>query len=95
MQMSVVRIVNSKPYDWLGTECFIDGKEIPRVKSVDFHVAVDEVPIFNFELMAEPDIEMDCLAQISEEKTTMFSTFVVALVELGLILNTILICTAR
>lgn len=35
------------------------------------------------------------MTQISEEKTTMFSTFVVALVELGLILNTILICTAR
>lgn len=35
------------------------------------------------------------MTQVSEEKTTMFSTFVVALVELGLILNTILICTAR
>ncbi len=35
------------------------------------------------------------MTQISEEKITMFSTFVVALVELGLILNTILICTAR
>lgn len=35
------------------------------------------------------------MTQNSEEKTTMFSTFVVALVELGLILNTILICTAR
>lgn len=63
--MSVVRIVNPNPYDWLGTKCFIDGKEIPRVKSVDFHVSVDEVPIFNFEMMSAPDIEMECLAQIS------------------------------
>lgn len=63
--MSVVKIVNPNPYDWMGTECLIDGKKIPRVKSVDFHVSVDEVPIFNFELMAAPDIEMECLAQIS------------------------------
>lgn len=63
--MPTVRIKNEKPYDWLGTKCFIDGNEIPRVKAVDFHVSIDEVPIFNFELMAAPDIEMECLAQIS------------------------------
>ena len=63
--MTTVRIKNEKPYDWLGTKCFIDGNEIPRVKSVDFHVAVDEVPIFNFEMMGAPDIEAECLAQIS------------------------------
>lgn len=63
--MPVVRIINPSPYDWMGTQCFIDGHEVPRVKSVDFHVAVDEVPIFNFELMAEPDIQMEALAQIS------------------------------
>ena len=65
IQMPTVRIKNEKPYDWLGTKCFIDGNEIPRVKTVDFHVSIDEVPIFNFELMAAPDIEMECLAQIS------------------------------
>lgn len=63
--MPVVRIVNPKPYDWAGTKCLIDGKTIPRVKSVDFHVSVDEVPTFSLELMAEPDIKMECLAQIS------------------------------
>ena len=63
--MPVVRIVNPKPYNWAGTKCLIDGKTIPRVKSVDFHVAVDEVPTFVFEMMAEPDIKMECLAQIS------------------------------
>lgn len=63
--MSVVKITNPNPCDWLGTKYFIDGNEVPRVKSVDFHVSVDEVPIFNFELMAAPDIEMECLAQIS------------------------------
>lgn len=63
--MPVVRIVNPEPYNWAGTKCLIDGKTIPRVKSVDFHVSVDEVPTFSLELMAEPDIEMECLAQIS------------------------------
>lgn len=63
--MPVVKIINPSPYDWRGTQCFIDGNKVSRVKSVDFHVAVDEVPIFNFELMAATDIEMECLAQIS------------------------------
>ena len=35
------------------------------------------------------------VTQISEQKTPMLSTFFFALMELGLILNTILICTAR
>ena len=63
--MPVVRIVNPEPYNWAGTKCLIDGKTIPRVKSVDFHVAVDEVPTFSLELMAEQDIQMEALAQIS------------------------------
>lgn len=63
--MPVVRIANPEPYNWAGTKCLIDGKTIPRVKSVDFHVAVDEVPTFSLELMAEPDIQMEALAQIS------------------------------
>lgn len=63
--MAVVKIINPSPYDWRGTQYFIDEHEIPRVKSVDFHVAVDEVPTFNFEMMGRPDIEMECLAQIS------------------------------
>lgn len=63
--MPVVKIINPSPYDWRGTQCFIDGNKVPRVKSVDFHVAVDEVPTFVFEMMAEPDIEVECLAQIS------------------------------
>ena len=63
--MPVVKIINPSPYDWRGTQCFIDGNKIPRVKSVDFHIAVDEIPTLVFEMMAEPDIEMECLAQIS------------------------------
>lgn len=63
--MSVVKIKNPSPYDRFGIECFIDGNEVPRVRSIDFYVAVDEIPVFEFEMMAVPDIEMECLAQIS------------------------------
>ena len=63
--MSVVKIANPNPCDWRGTKCFIDGKEIHRIRAIDFHVAVDEIPIVEFEMMAVPDIEMECLAQIS------------------------------
>lgn len=35
------------------------------------------------------------MTQINEQKIPMLSTFFFALMELGLILNTILICTAR
>ncbi len=62
--MPIVKITNPNPCDWLGTKYFIDGNEVPRVRSIDFHVAVDEIPVFEFEMMAVPDIEMECLAQI-------------------------------
>lgn len=63
--MPVVKITNPNPYDWMGTKCFIDEKEVQRVRSVNFHTAVDEIPVVEFEMMAVPDIEMECLAQIS------------------------------
>lgn len=63
--MSTVKIINPSSYDRFGTKCFIDGKEVPRVKSVNFHTAVDEIPVVKFEMMEVPDIEMECLAQIS------------------------------
>lgn len=50
--------IKNKNNDWLGTEYIIDGKKIPKVKAVDFRVAVDEVPTFNFEMMGKPDIDM-------------------------------------
>lgn len=52
-----VKIVN--PNDgWLGTECYIDGKKIGRIKRVNFSVGVDEVPTFEFETVGFPDIDM-------------------------------------
>ncbi len=62
--MPVVKIVNPNPNEWMGTKCFIDNQEIHNVKSVDFHVSVDELPVFEFEMMGMPDIEMDCIANI-------------------------------
>lgn len=55
--MSRVQIKNENN-DWLGTEYWIDGNKVPRVKAVDFRVAVDEVPTFMFETYGRPDIDM-------------------------------------
>lgn len=63
--MSLVKITNPNHYDWRGTKCFIDGNQVLRVRSIDFHVAVDEIPVLKLEMMTVPDIEMECLAQIS------------------------------
>lgn len=52
-----VKVVNPNG-DWRGTEYYIDGKKIKNVKSVDFRVAVDEIPHFTFETMGLPDIDM-------------------------------------
>ena len=52
-----VKVVNPNE-GWMGTEYYIDGKKIENVKSVDFRVAVDEVPQFTFETMSLPDIDM-------------------------------------
>ena len=52
-----VKVVNPN-VDWCGTECYIDDKKIKKVKSVDFRVAVDEVPQFTFETIGLPDIDM-------------------------------------
>lgn len=57
--MSIPRVKVVNPTEgWLGTEYYIDGKKIERVKSVDFRIAVDEIPYFTFETMGLPDIDM-------------------------------------
>ena len=56
-EMQRVKVVNPNE-SWLGTEYFIDGKKISNVRSVDFRVAVDEVPHFTFETLGLPDIDM-------------------------------------
>ena len=57
MAIPRVKVVNPNE-SWLGTEYFIDGKKISNVRSVDFRVAVDEVPHFTFETLGVPEIDM-------------------------------------
>lgn len=52
-----IKVVNPNE-GWMGTKCYIDGNKIKNVKSVDFRVAVDEVPQFTFETMGLPEIDM-------------------------------------
>lgn len=52
-----VKVVNPGE-GYLGTKCYINDREIHRVRAVDFRVAVDEVPTFTFETMGAPDIDM-------------------------------------
>lgn len=52
-----VKVVNPNE-SWLGTECYIDGNKVNNVKSVDFHVGIDEIPCFKFYTNGLPDIDM-------------------------------------
>lgn len=57
--MNIQRVKITNPNNgWYGTECYINDKKISKVKTVDFHVAVDEMPVFTFETDGCPDIEM-------------------------------------
>ena len=57
MAIPMVKVVNPNE-SWLGTEYYIDGNKIQNVRSVDFRVAVDEVPTFTFETLGLPEIDM-------------------------------------
>ena len=63
-EMQRVKVVNPNE-SWLGTEYFIDGNKVGNVKSVDFRVAVDEIPKFTFETLGLPDIDMPGDVQFS------------------------------
>lgn len=52
-----VKVINPKE-GCIGTEYYIDGHQIDKVKAVDFHVGVDEIPTFDFEMMGIPEIDM-------------------------------------
>ena len=57
MAIPRVKVVNPNE-SCRGTECYIDEKQIHGVRSVDFRVAVDEVPKFTFETLGLPEIDM-------------------------------------
>lgn len=58
MKRQRIKIVNpvNAPTS-IRTKCYIDEKAV-NVKSVDFRVAVDEVPTFTFETTGIPDIDI-------------------------------------
>ena len=64
MAIPRVKVVNQNE-SWRGTECYIDGKKIQNARSVDFRVAVDEVPQFTFETLGLPEIDMPGTVQFS------------------------------
>jgi len=53
-----------------GTIVEIDGKAIPRVRSLYFHVSTDEVPCFTIETIGAPDIEMQGRCDFRFDVTT-------------------------
>lgn len=65
--MQRVKVTNQNN-DCCLTECYIDGKKMEFVRSVDFHVAFDEVPSFTFGVFGLPDIDM--LGRVSFDFTT-------------------------
>ena len=80
MAIPRVKVVNPNE-SWRGTECCIDGKKISNVRSVDFRVAVDEVPQFTFETLGFPDIEMPGDVQFSFTPETVQQAAVVLMNE--------------
>ena len=80
MEIPRVKVVNPNE-SWRGTECYIDGKKIQNVRSVDFRVAVDEVPRFTFETLGIPEIDMDGDIQFSFTPETVQQAAVVLMNE--------------
>lgn len=58
MSKQRVRIVNAGS-NCFETICYINDQKIKNVKSVDFHVSADEIPITTFEVVGVPEIIMD------------------------------------
>ena len=53
--------INQPTEHWLGTTIEIDGKKIEKVKHIDYHVGVDEMPEIGIEVSGscEMDFEAD------------------------------------
>ena len=83
MKIPRVKVVNPEEKGWLRTECYIDGNKIQNVRSVDFRVAVDEVPQFTFETLGLPEIDMAGDVQFSFTPETVQQAAVVLRNELS------------
>ena len=51
--------INQPTQDWLGTTIEIDGRPIHRVRSIDYHVCVDEEPEISLEMSGTGEIDLD------------------------------------
>lgn len=58
MEWPRVKVVNANNGP-IGTKCYIDGQKIRNVRSIDFRVSADEIPITTFEVVGVPEIIMD------------------------------------
>ena len=82
MAIPRVKVVNPTE-SCIGTACYIDGKQIHGFRSVDFRVAVDEVPQFTFETLGLPEIDMPGDVQFSFTPETVKQAAVVLRNELS------------
>lgn len=55
--MERVRVYNEEN-GWMGTQVTVNDVPVEGVRSVDFHVGVEEVPAFEISLFGCPDIDM-------------------------------------
>lgn len=51
--------INQPTEDWLGTTIEIDGKNVSKVKSIDYHVGVDETPEISLEVTGNCEIDLE------------------------------------
>lgn len=55
MNEVIVKNTGKNPF---GAECFVDGKKIPLVRSIDFNIEPGEVPVLVLETVGRPDIHI-------------------------------------
>lgn len=51
--------INQPTEGWFGTTIEVDGNKIGNVKSIDYHVGVDETPLISLEVIGSTEIDMD------------------------------------
>ena len=73
MAIPRVKVVNPTE-SCIGTACYIDGKQIRGVRSVDFRAAVDEVPQFTFETLGLGESDVDEDTEKSQEIVVLDNT---------------------
>lgn len=63
IEMSGAQKVSIKTIDGY-THVFVNDEEVKRLREISFHQSVDEFPIVNLDVYANPSIEMDALVEV-------------------------------